>query len=270
MSLDFSKGPLLMGVVNVTPDSFSDGGLYTEAEKAITQALKLIEEGADIVDIGGESTRPGAESVSIQEEMDRVLPVIEGLKGCEALISVDTRHADVMAAAIAAGAGMVNDVNALRAEGAVDICAKARIPVCLMHMQGNPQTMQNNPQYENVVEDVYKFLAERVQVCLDAGMVQSDIIIDPGIGFGKTLEQNLSLLKNMYKFKDIHSALLLGVSRKSFIGALDRNAPVDKRLPGSIAALLHGLRAGATIFRVHDVAESRQALSVFRAIQSAS
>lgn len=268
--MDFFKGPIIMGVVNVTPDSFSDGGEFLDPQKAIDHGHKLIEEGADILDLGGESTRPGAEPVGHQEEMDRVLPVIEGLKDEKALISIDTRHTDVMREALKAGAGMINDVNALRDEGAVELAAKAGVPVCLMHMQGNPETMQKNPQYQDVIEDVYKFLKDRVQACLDAGMDQKNIIIDPGIGFGKTLDQNLILLKNIKKFSSIHSPILLGTSRKSFIQKIDCTAEVQDRLPGSLASLLWGYQNGAQLFRVHDVKETAQALKVFAAIQSAS
>ncbi len=253
----------------MTPDSFSDGGQFSEAGKAIDHGLKLIEQGADILDIGGESTRPGAASVSPQQEMDRVLPVIEGLKNSGAMLSVDTRHAETMRATAQAGASMINDITALQGDPeSLSVVARSNLPVCLMHMQGQPQTMQQNPDYNDVVADISAFLAGRIKVCLDAGIPKNRIIIDPGIGFGKTLEHNLALLKNIATFKSLGVPVLLGASRKSFIEKICSDAATDKRLPGSLAAALWGLQQGVDIFRVHDLAETKQAFAVFEAINN--
>lgn len=262
----FDKGPYIMGIVNVTPDSFSDGGLFADPVRAIAQGFRLAEEGADILDIGGESTRPGAAPVSPQQEMDRVLPVIEGLKGCSRLISIDTRNAATMREAVRAGAGMINDVTALRGEGCLQAAAQSGVPVCLMHMQGMPQTMQKDPHYDDVVSEVYGFLQERIKACEKAGLAREKIVVDPGIGFGKTLDHNLVLLKNLGHFRSLGVPLLVGLSRKSFIEKICPSTPPDARLPGSLAAALWALQQGAGIFRVHDVAETRQALAVFKAI----
>ena len=266
-----SRRPLLMGVVNVTPDSFSDGGEFLDSEAAISHALKLMEEGVDILDIGGESTRPGAEAVTIEEEQRRVLPVIKGVRkaGCKTPISIDTRHSDTMRKALQYGADIVNDISALVHDNeSLSVVSEAQIPVILMHMQGSPETMQNSPEYDDVVEAVYAFLEERIERCTQAGIDQKKIIVDPGIGFGKTLEDNLKLLKNIDKFHKLKCPVLLGASRKSFIEKICPHTYPQDRLPGSIAAMLSAYQKGVQIFRVHDVADSRQALGVWGAIQS--
>ncbi len=267
--IDFFKGPIYMGVVNVTPDSFSDGGKFLHVEEAISHALQLERDGAHILDIGGESTRPNAETVSVEEECARVIPVIKGLReaGVQALISLDTRNAETMERAILAGIDMINDVSALTHDPrSFDVAIESALPICLMHMQGNPETMQIAPVYENAVDEVFQYLARRVQVCLDAGANQKNVICDPGIGFGKALEDNLNILKNINKFHELECPLLLGVSRKSFIEKICPNTPVDQRLAGSIAANLWGLSQGIQLFRVHDVAETKQAFDVSNAI----
>lgn len=269
--IDFTKGPLIMGVVNATPDSFSDGGQFLDPDKAIAHAIQLEKEGADILDIGGESTRPEAKPVTIEEEQDRVLPVVEGLKkaGVKALISVDTRHADTMQKVIDKGADIINDISALDHDSeSLDIIKKARIPVILMHMQGTPETMQDKPDYGNVVQEVFDYLKKRVKICTDAGLDQKQIICDPGIGFGKTLEDNLNILKNLKKFQELNCPILLGTSRKSFIEKICPDTPAEDRLAGSLASVLWGLEQGVQIFRVHDVVETRQAFVVWEAIQA--
>jgi len=256
---------ILMGVVNVTPDSFSDGGCHFQPEKAIEQALKLRDEGATILDIGGESTRPNAQPVSVEAEQNRVIPVIAALKDCGVMVSVDTRNAATMRAAIKAGAGMVNDVSALTHDAeSLSVVAQSGVYVCLMHMRGNPQTMQNNPVYCAVMADVYGYLKERMDVCLAAGVDQNRIILDPGIGFGKTLDDNVKLMKNINKFNDLGAKVMLGASRKSFIDKICPNTPVDARLGGSLASVLAAYSKGVKMFRVHDVRETKQALDVFR------
>jgi dihydropteroate synthase len=266
--IDVSNGPVLMGIVNVTPDSFSDGGKFIDPELAIDHAMKMMDEGAAILDIGGESTRPGSAPVSPHEEMDRVIPVIEGLVGCNAVISVDTRHAATMKAAIKAGATMVNDVSALTHDpDSVKVVAEGLgISVCLMHMQGDPKTMQAAPHYDNVVQEVFDYLAARIAVCEASGIARDRIVIDPGIGFGKTLEHNIKLLRSLDKFQSLGVPVLLGVSRKSFIEKIIPGTAADQRLPGSLAAALYGFSKRAQIFRVHDVAETRQAFAVFSEI----
>ncbi len=269
--IDFTKAPIIMGVVNVTPDSFSDGGKFMDVEKAISHALLLEKEGAEILDIGGESTRPGAVEVGIEGEQSRVLPVIEGLKkaGVRAQISVDTRHSDTMRKAIDCGADIVNDVSALEYNSkSFNVIKKAQVPVILMHMQGTPSSMQDAPRYKNVVEDVFDYLRARVDFCVQGGIKRQNIICDPGIGFGKTLEDNLKLLKKLDKFQELGCPILLGASRKSFIEKIDLGAIPQKRLSGSLAAALWGLQQGVQIFRVHDVAETKQAFSVFQAIKN--
>ncbi len=258
--------PLIMGIVNVTPDSFSDGGRFADEKSAIAHGVKLCEEGADILDIGGESTRPGARPVSINEEIDRVCPVLEGVKDAAKWVSIDSRHPEVIAEALRCGANMINDVNALREDGAIALAANSGVPVCLMHMLGGPGTMQKNPSYNNVLEDVLVFMKERIRACMDGGISKTHIIVDPGIGFGKTLEHNLVLLRNIKRFEDFEVPVMLGASRKSFIQKISPEAAADKRLPGSLTAVLWSLSQGVQIFRVHDVAETRQALDVFRAI----
>lgn len=257
--------PILMGIVNVTPDSFSgDGNL--QAEAAIAHGLKLQADGAAILDIGGESTRPGAEPVSVEEEIRRVVPVIEGLKGCGAVISIDTRHASVMTAALKAGATLINDVSALEGAGSLDVTASSAAMVCLMHKKGNPQTMQDDPHYEDVVAEVYKYLAGRIAVCEAAGISKERLLIDVGIGFGKTLEHNVALLKNLDHFGALGVPVLLGASRKRFIASLSKGEEAGDRLPGSLATVLAAYAQGIRHFRVHDVAETKQALKVFRSL----
>ncbi len=265
------SGPILMGVINVTPDSFSDGGRYFSADKAIAHGRKLVEDGAHILDIGGESTRPGAEPVSIAEELDRVLPVIEGLSGCGAVLSIDTRHAAVMAAALKAGAGMVNDVTALTHDTeSMQIVAESGCHVCLMHMKGSPKTMQDAPRYEDVFAEIYVYLENRIAACRANGIQMNRIIVDPGIGFGKTLEHNLTLLNRLKDFESLGVPIMLAASRKRFIAALSRDADAAHRLGGSVAAAITGWERGARIFRVHDVAETAQALEVYSAIRGIS
>jgi dihydropteroate synthase len=258
--------PRIMGVVNVTPDSFSDGGRHDDPDAAVAHALRLADEGADLLDIGGESTRPGAAEVSLQQELDRVLPVIERLVAQTLLpISIDTSRPEVMRAAVAAGAGMINDVRALRAEGALAVAAELAVPVCLMHMRGEPQGMQDAPDYDDVVASVRGFLAERIFACEMAGIERRRLLIDPGFGFGKTLEHNLRLLRQLEVLQELGAPLLVGLSRKSMIGALT-GRHVDSRLPGSLAAAVIAAEHGARIIRVHDVAATRDALAVWSAV----
>ena len=260
--------PVAMGIVNVTPDSFSDGGQFSGTEAAVSHGLRLAEEGASILDVGGESTRPGAVPVSAQDEIGRVVPVIRKLaESAPVPVSVDTSKPEVIEAAIAAGASMVNDVRALRADGALQAAAAAAVPVCLMHMQGEPGTMQTSPTYRNVVEDVFAFLAERMEACLAAGIGEERIVLDPGFGFGKTLEHNLVLMRGLGRLLDLGRPLLVGVSRKSMIGTmLDR--PVDKRLWGSLALAVMAAERGARILRVHDVAPTVDVLKIAAAVGS--
>ncbi len=258
-----------MGIVNVTPDSFSDGGFYAETSAAIARAQKLLTEGADILDIGGESTRPGAVSVSITEEIERVVPVIEAIRReSDIPISIDTRRAVVMRAALKAGATMVNDVSALSDPEAPAVVAKASVPVCLMHMQGQPGTMQVNPSYNDVVKEVHGFLTERINLAVEAGIATENIYADVGIGFGKTLEHNLTLLKSLDQFTDLGTGLLLGASRKRFIEAIHPEAtdPLE-RIGGSLAAVEAGRQARVAIFRVHDVSATKQFLLTLDALQ---
>ncbi len=255
-----------MGILNVTPDSFSDGGRYNRVEIAVKRAFEMVAEGADIIDIGGESTRPGAEIIGQAQELLRVIPVIEGLKGIDAEISIDTRRPDVARASVAAGASIWNDVTALDFDAhSLSVAGELGCKTILMHMRGNPETMQLAPQYENVVAEVIAYLKERVDVAVKAGVEFENIIIDPGIGFGKRLEDNLDLLQNLDEFHKLGCPILLGASRKSFIGKID-GSTVDNRLGGSIASALWGASMGASIVRVHDVKETVQALRVWRAI----
>ena len=261
-----------MGIVNVTPDSFSDGGKFAATNLAIAHALKLAAEGADILDIGGESTRPNATPVNLQAELDRVIPVIEALsKQINIPISIDTYKPQVMQAAIAAGASMVNDVRALQEgaglkESALEIVAKSNVGVCLMHMQGTPATMQLNPHYDDVVIDVKAFLAARLQASIHAGVSASRILLDPGFGFGKTREHNIRLLQNLESFADLGQPLLVGLSRKSVLGQMTGN-DVDARLYASIAASVLAAQKGAKILRVHDVKATVEALKVVVALK---
>jgi len=254
--------PLVMGIVNVTPDSFSDGG--RSPQQAIEHGLALRAAGADILDIGGESTRPGAAAVSVQEELDRVLPVLEGLRDCGAALSVDTMKPEVMRAALAAGADMINDVRALETPGALEAVANSDCGLCLMHMQGEPRGMQHNPRYEDVVAEVKQYLQARVDAALQAGVSRERLLIDPGFGFGKTLEHNIALFKAMPELAQI-APVLAGVSRKSMLGLI-AGRPVEGRLAASIAAALLAVGRGAAILRVHDVGETVDALKIMNAL----
>lgn len=261
--------PKIMAIVNVTPDSFSDGGKFNSANSAVDYALRMIEQGADVLDIGGESTRPNAQPVSLQQELDRVIPVIEALAARSAVpLSIDTSKPEVMRAAIAAGAGFINDVSALRHDGALEAAAELGVAVCLMHMPGNPQTMQQAVQYDDVLVQVRQFLTERLFACEMAGIAKKNIVIDPGFGFGKHLEHNLTLLANLNYFSELGVPVLAGVSRKSMIGQIT-GREVGDRLMGSVAAALLAAQNGAKIIRVHDVAETKDALAVLAATQNA-
>ena len=264
--LDLAR-PRIMGVVNVTPDSFSDGGDFADPAHAIAEGLAMREAGADILDIGGESTRPGAAPVTLEEELARVIPVVRALAERGALVSVDTRHAAVMRAAIAAGARIVNDVTALTGDPAsLQAVAASNAALVLMHMQGEPRTMQQDPQYDDAPLDVYDYLAARVDACLAAGIGRQRIAIDPGIGFGKNDSHNVAILGSLGLYHGLGCAVLLGVSRKSFVGRLSAGEPPKGRLPGSLAAALGGLDQGVQILRVHDVAETTQARAIWHAI----
>jgi dihydropteroate synthase len=264
IQLDLSV-PRIMGVVNVTPDSFSDGGNYCAVDDAIRHAHELIESGADIVDIGGESTRPGAMPVGIEEEMSRVIPVITALRGCGAVVSVDTRKPQVMRAAIAAGVHMINDVEALQAAGAIDVVAQSDVAVCLMHMPGNPQTMQLMTHYDDVVTSVVEFLQSRVSLLRDAGMADERMVLDPGFGFGKNLAQNLQLLRQLERMVALKLPVLVGMSRKSMLGVMT-GRDVEHRLAAGLAAHLYAVSQGAKIIRVHDVGAYKDALTVWKMI----
>lgn len=259
--------PRIMGIVNVTPDSFSDGGSFSSARDAIAHARRLADEGAELIDIGGESTRPGSDPVPVEEELRRVLPVIEGLVGkTRARLSVDTRKAEVMRRAALAGVNILNDVSALGYDpNSLRVAAESRLPVILMHARGDPKTMQRGPQYDNALLDVFDMLAGRIEVCLRAGVHRDRIIVDPGIGFGKTLEHNLELMAGLSLLHGLGTPVLLGASRKSMIGALTGALDPSERVPGSLATALAGAMQGASILRVHDVAETRQALTVWEA-----
>lgn len=268
MTLDLSR-PRVMGILNVTPDSFSDGGRFVEYERALAQARQMVADGADIIDVGGESTRPGAAAVTIDDELERVVPLIETLaRELDVPISVDTSKSEVMQAAVAAGAGMINDVCALRLPGALAAAAALAVPVCVMHMQGEPRTMQQAPHYDDLMAEVTAFLAERVTACEQAGIVRSRLLLDPGFGFGKTLAHNLSLLRHLPELHALGLPLLVGMSRKSMIGAV-LDLPVDERLHGSVAAATLAAWLGAAIVRVHDVAPTVQALKIVSSVQRA-
>ena len=258
--------PLVMGVVNITPDSFSDGGMFADTAQAIAHAQRLIGEGADILDLGGESTRPGAAPVSLEVERRRVLPVLEAVASGGVPVAVDTRKPELMREAIAAGAAMINDVTALSGPGALAAVARAPVAVCLMHMQGDPATMQANPDYRDVVREVRDFLAQRVAVAEAAGIARNRIVVDPGFGFGKTVEHNLALLRSLREFASLGGALLAGLSRKAMLGRLTGREPLE-RVHASVAAALLAIQNGAHIVRVHDVAATRDALAVWNAVQ---
>jgi dihydropteroate synthase len=257
--------PKLMGVVNVTPDSFSDGGLYLDADAAIAHGEELVRDGAEILDVGGESTRPGAEEVSADDELARVLPVVRGLTGT-ATVSIDTSKLAVAEAALDARASIVNDVTALRRDPEIaGLCAERGVGLVLMHMQGEPRTMQANPEYDDVVDDVKAFLAERLAFAIDAGVAEEKIWLDPGIGFGKTLEHNLELLRRLGELRELGRPLVVGASRKSFLGKIDGSA-VGDRIGGTIASTVFAAAEGADVLRVHDVAETAQAMKMAAAV----
>ncbi|WP_286261632.1 dihydropteroate synthase [Thalassotalea atypica] len=258
--------PQVMGILNVTPDSFSDGGQFVGHDHALAQVEQMINDGANIIDIGGESTRPGAKAVSADEELERVIPILESVKNrFDVIISVDTSKASVMKAAIQSGAGIINDVRALQNEQCIAELAKADVPICLMHMQGLPRTMQENPVYEDVVNDIIDFFKQRVSLCERAGINKQRLLIDPGFGFGKTLTQNYQLLAHLKCFESLGLPILVGTSRKSMIGNL-LNRPVDERLAGSLSSAIIAAQQGAKIIRVHDVKETVDALNVLNAV----
>jgi dihydropteroate synthase len=260
----------ICGIVNVTDDSFSDGGRFLEPALAIEQAMRLLDEGADLLDIGAESTRPGASPVSAELQISRVTPVIKALAARTRVpISIDTSDPTVMRAAVAAGAGMINDVNALRGDGALDAAAELGVVVCLMHMQGEPRTMQDSPSYDDVVGEVHRFLSDRVFACQLAGIEKKHIVVDPGFGFGKSLEHNLSLLRDLARFSEI-APVLAGLSRKSMIGTLTGRENIAERVSGSVAAALIAVQRGAAIVRVHDVGATVDALKVWNSVAPAA
>jgi len=260
--------PRVMGILNVTPDSFSDGGRFNTVDAALGHAVRMVAEGADILDVGGESTRPGAAAVSLQQEMDRVLPVIERLRAeLDVPISIDTSKPDLMRAAVDAGARMINDVAALRAPGAIAAAAAAGVPVCLMHMQGEPRTMQQTPQYRDVVADIIQYLGDRVAACEAGGIARERLLVDPGFGFGKTLEHNLALLRGLGELRSLGLPVLVGISRKSMLGAVT-GRPVEERLAASVAAAVMAVERGARIVRVHDVAATVDALRLWQAVMA--
>ncbi len=259
--------PLIMGVINITPDSFSDGGDFADPAAAAAQGLALLEAGADILDIGGESTRPGAAPVGIADELARVLPAVRALAARGAVVSIDTRHAAVMAAALEAGARIVNDVTALTGDrDSLDTVARSPAALVLMHMLGEPQTMQRDPHYDDAPLDVYDYLEDRVAACEARGIPRGRVAVDPGIGFGKNDAHNVAILGSLGLYHGIGSALLLGVSRKSFVGRLSAGEPPKQRLPGSLAAALGGLDQGVQVLRVHDVAETAQARAIWQSV----
>ena len=260
--------PRILGIVNVTPDSFSGDGLSASLDAAVAHGLRLVEEGADALDVGGESTRPGADEVSIADELARVIPVIERLaRETGVPIAIDTSKPEVMRAAVAAGAGLINDVYALRRDGALDAAADLRVPVILMHMQGTPRDMQDAPQYDDVVSEVHRFLTERIFACEMSGISKKKIVIDPGFGFGKTIDHNLALLRQLARFSELGVPVLAGLSRKGMLGTLTGCA-VDARVHASIAAALIAAQHGAKLLRVHDVAATVDALKVWNAVAS--
>jgi len=262
------KRPLIMGVLNVTPDSFYDGGRYFSPNAAYNHAVTMIESGADIIDIGGESVKPGAQFISLSEELERLIPVIRAIrKAHEITISVDTSKAIVMTEAIAAGASFINDIKALTGEGSVSAMADENVPICLMHMQGQPSTMQHEPYYEgDVVDEINQFFFERIAVCVNAGISRDRLILDPGFGFGKTVQHNLEIVNRLHEFQQHHLPVLLGVSRKSTIGAVLGQLP-EARLVGGVAIAVFAMLRGVSIIRTHDVAETKQALDMITAIK---
>jgi len=265
--LNFSKRTLIMGVLNITPDSFSDGGRFIKAEAAKQRAIVMQEEGADIIDVGGESSRPGSEKVSEEQELGRVLPVLKAIKDEVSVpISIDSYKPNVIEKALENGASIINDITGLQNKKIREIAVEGQFPVIIMHMQGTPQHMQESPTYDDVVKDIYKFFEKQTSLVIKEGLNRSKIVIDPGIGFGKTLEHNLEILRRFEEFRMLGFPTLVGTSRKSFIGALS-GAEVDKRLPGTIASISAAVLKGANIVRVHDVAEAKQAIQVVDAIK---
>jgi len=263
LGLDLNT-PRIMGILNVTPDSFSDGGLHNDHQNAVSRAEKMVAEGADILDIGGESTRPGADFVEIEEEIARTAPIIKALNHLSVPISIDTRKAKVAEAALSAGATLFNDVTALSFdENSLEIAASSNATVCLMHASGDPKTMQKNPSYDNVLLDVYDYLETRRDIAIAAGIRPERIILDPGIGFGKSVAHNIELLKGLSLFHGLGCPILLGASRKRFIGSLTDTDTASNRMPGSIAVALYAARQGVQIIRAHDVAETKQALTLW-------
>ncbi len=263
------KKPIIMGIVNVTPDSFSDGGDNYSVDNAINHGLALLEQGADILDIGGESTRPNADTVSVNDEIRRVIPVIKGLKDRAKFISIDTRNSLTMKAAIDAGANIINDVSGLFHDSdSINVVAHSGVPICIMHMKGNPKDMQDKPEYNSIINDICNFFEERIRFCKQNGISQDKIILDPGIGFGKTLEHNLLILNNIQEFTQFDCKIMLGASRKSFIGVISGEEEPKERLGGSIATAIYGLEQGVCVFRVHDVKETKQAFDVYNAIKT--
>lgn len=257
----------VMGILNVTPDSFYDGGQFRHPEKALRRALQMIQEGADVIDIGGESTRPFAVPVNEQEECDRILPIIERIKQeTDVCLSVDTRHPLVMREAIRAGADWINDVCALQTQGALEVIAKSKVSVCLVHMQGTPQTMQQDPHYQDLLQEVYNFFVERLEACEKAGIPRTRIMLDPGFGFGKTMAHNFTLLGRLGWYRSFGCRLLVGLSRKSFLGALLK-VPAAHRLCGSLAATVFAMTEGAEIIRTHDVKSTWEAVQVLKALE---
>ena len=262
------KRPLVMGILNITPDSFSDGGMYLDSNAALKRADKMIEEGVDIIDIGGESTRPGSETVSADEELKRITPIIEGIKKISDIaISIDTYKPEVMKEVIDMDIAMINDIYALQKPNAIDMIKKSNVGVCIMHMQGTPKTMQLNPTYKNVVSEVRSFLEERANLIANEGIDKSRIILDPGFGFGKTFEHNIDLLQNIESFQSLNLPILVGLSRKSFIRKI-LNGDHDDHLSGSISAAILSVLKGARILRVHDIKETQSALKIIRIAQS--
>nr|WP_255858819.1 dihydropteroate synthase [Bacterioplanoides sp. SCSIO 12839] len=268
-SLDLSQAQV-MGILNVTPDSFSDGGRFNSLDAALRKAEQMMRDGAAIIDIGGESTRPGAEPVTLQQELDRVIPVVEAIATeLDVVISVDTSTAEVIRQASTAGAHLINDVRALQRDGALQAAAESGLPVCLMHMQGDPKTMQNDPDYDDVVEDVKSFLADRIQACENAGIQRNSILLDPGFGFGKTYEHNFQLLNRLDALESLGLPLLVGLSRKRMIGTATGCEQADQRVSGSVSGAVISAMKGARILRVHDVKATAEALAVVNACLAA-
>lgn len=266
LSVDAAARPLVMGILNITPDSFSDGGKYHMLDTALSHAEEMIAAGVDIIDIGGESSRPGSLAVSLKDELDRVMPLVYALRDCGKPLSIDTYKPEVMRETIAAGADMINDINGFRAPGALQAVADADCALCVMHMQNDPQSMQLQPEYDDVVAEVGEFLRERIGQMEQAGIARERICIDPGLGFGKTLAHNIALLKNTRQMQaSLQAPMLIGLSRKTMIGALT-DRPVEQRMAGSLAGTLAAVAQGARIVRVHDVAETVDALRVWQAV----